>query len=660
MGTSATRKATIIGIGFLGLLISMKIAIGNSASPPVSKTGAPNENKCIQCHQGTAGTGSVSMVFGNNETQYVPGQQYTIQVSTLDPTRTRFGFQVTALAGGVGATVGTFSLINTANTVTQTATVSGSLRRYVAHKSANSNQNWSFNWTAPPTDVGPITFFLVGVAANNNNGSTGDKVYSTTFDITAVPPPPPVANFSASSTSMCAESAVTFTDLSTHSPTGYQWLFPGGTPSNSTASNPTVVYFTPGTYDVTLIASNASGADTLSIPQYIIVSALPQLAGLPSSTSCFEGGDGSINVTASGTAPFSYAWSHGSSAEDPSGLSAGTYVVTVTDANGCTAFASYTVNEPAQISLNFSSQSANCGQFNGSATVTATGGVGGYTYLWGNGNTTATASNLAAGAHDVTVTDANGCQATGAVAVSNVGAPTGTTAVTNPTCNGDSDGAIDLSITGGVSPFSFQWSTGATTEDIAGLSSGTYSVTVTSFDGCVLSQVVTVQAPPILAASVSSTPEMAGADGTATVTPVGGNGGYTYLWSDGQTTSTATHLSAGTYTVTVTDSMGCTITETVNVSLVISVGGSIRSDPFTIGPNPFHDHLTLQPTVSIHGKFVVHLVDIKGRIVYASELYAQGSLPVRVEPGPLPGGIYLLLVHTAKGDMTRKLIHTSL
>ncbi|HEX2900265.1 MAG TPA: Reeler domain-containing protein, partial [Bacteroidia bacterium] len=163
--TSAWKKAGWMGAFFLLLVVGMEI-IGNSNTPPASKTGAPNENKCIQCHGGTAGTGSISMVFGNNETQYVPGQQYTVQVTNLDPTKIQFGFQVTALAGGVGATVGTFGLTNTANTSTQTATVTGFLRKYVSHRAANSNQNWSFTWTAPATDIGPITFFLLGVAAN--------------------------------------------------------------------------------------------------------------------------------------------------------------------------------------------------------------------------------------------------------------------------------------------------------------------------------------------------------------------------------------------------------------------------------------------------------------------------------------------------------------
>ncbi|HEX2898712.1 MAG TPA: T9SS type A sorting domain-containing protein, partial [Bacteroidia bacterium] len=119
------------------------------------------------------------------------------------------------------------------------------------------------------------------------------------------------------------------------------------------------------------------------------------------------------------------------------------------------------------------------------------------------------------------------------------------------------------------------------------------------------------------------------------------------------------NLSSGSYIVTVTDSLGCSTTAIVNVSLVISIVGTIDRDPFAVSPNPFGDYILLTPTVSSYGKFIVHLVDIKGRIVFASEVYAKGSLPIRLEPGSLPGGIYFLKVHTAKGDMTRKLIHSS-
>lgn len=161
------KRMGLTAFAFMIVLVVMQIAFGNASAPPAGKTGSPGENRCTQCHSGTAGTGSVSMVFGNNETQYVPGQVYTITTNVTDATKSRFGFQMTALAGGAGPTVGVFAVTNTGNTSAQTATISGSLRKYMGHKSANSNQNWSFQWTAPATDVGPITFFLVADSLNS-------------------------------------------------------------------------------------------------------------------------------------------------------------------------------------------------------------------------------------------------------------------------------------------------------------------------------------------------------------------------------------------------------------------------------------------------------------------------------------------------------------
>jgi PKD repeat protein len=657
MKKQLVRKMGLWTLGFLGVLTVTQIAIGNSSSPPSGKTGAPGENKCIQCHTGTAGTGTTSMVFGNNETQYVPGQVYTITTNVTDATKSRFGFQITALAGGVGPTVGTFALTNTTNTSTQNATISGNVRRYVSHRSANSNQNWSFQWTAPATDIGPITFFLVGLAANNNNSDSGDKVYSTSFTITAVPPAPPLAAFAAVDTSTCVGTQVSFNDLSANSPTTRQWSFPGGNPTSSTATNPTVSYAAPGSYDVTLIVTNALGADTILLTNYIDVFDLPSLTAVPSPASCFGGTDGSINLTAAGAGGFSYQWSNGATVEDPSGLPAGSHTVTVTDLNGCSNTANFTITEPTELTLALTSQATPCSSATGTATAAPTGGTAPYNYLWSTGSTTTTTTGLAAGSYDVTVTDAHGCATIGTVAVSNIGAPTGSTAIVNPTCNGDQDGAINLTLSGGTGPFTYQWSNGASSEDITGLSAGTYTVTVTTASGCLLTQVVIISEPTPLATTVSSTPEMAGNDGSATVTPTGGNGGYAYLWSNGQSTQTATNLAAGAYTVTVTDSLGCNTVATVNVSLVISVAGPMPTDLFTVGPNPFHEYLTLTPNVTLYGKFTVHMVDIEGRIVYGAMLDAKGAAPVRITPGPLPDGVYFLMIQTAKGKMHKKIIH---
>ena len=164
-----SRNQKIFG-GFwtLAFAITAGIVFGHAGQPQASKTGAPGENNCTQCHSGTvnSGSGDATLVLGASQTTYTPGTTYPVTVTVTDATMLRFGFQVTALVGGAGATVGTFAVTNTINTATQSGTVSGSSRTYISHKTANSNATWTFNWTAPATNVGTITFYLAGNATN--------------------------------------------------------------------------------------------------------------------------------------------------------------------------------------------------------------------------------------------------------------------------------------------------------------------------------------------------------------------------------------------------------------------------------------------------------------------------------------------------------------
>src|SRR5690606_23340559 len=125
---------------------------------------------------------------------------------------------------------------------------------------------------------------------------------------------------------------------------------------------------------------------------------------------------------------------------------------------------------------------------------------------------------------------------------------TASAVTTTVSCNGGSNGTIDLTVTGGTAPYTFAWSNTATTEDMTGLTAGTYDVTVTDANGCTTTASVTVNEPTVLSASISSQTNIAcngGATGSATVTVTGGTASYAYLWSNGATTATATGLAAG-------------------------------------------------------------------------------------------------------------------
>jgi PKD repeat protein len=246
----------------------------------------------------------------------------------------------------------------------------------------------------------------------------------------------PVAAFSGAPTAICEGSSVSFSDLSTNTPTSWSWTFPGGTPSASTSQNPSVTYSTPGTYAVSLTATNSAGSNLASIAGYITVNANPTAGASVTAVSCNGGSNGAINLTpAGGQAPYTFLWApSGATTEDRTGLSAGTHSVTVTDDNGCAVQTSFSVTEPVALSNGMSKTDATCANNDGTATATPAGGTAPYTYSWTpGGQTTQIATGLAGGSYTCTVTDANGCTINGNVTVSTA-ACAGPTQLTVASC----------------------------------------------------------------------------------------------------------------------------------------------------------------------------------------------------------------------------------
>ncbi|MFO0204480.1 MAG: HYR domain-containing protein, partial [Alphaproteobacteria bacterium] len=207
--------------------------------------------------------------------------------------------------------------------------------------------------------------------------------------------------------------------------------------------------------------------------------------------SCAGGSDGVASVVASGgTGAYSYAWSNSQNTAMATNLSAGMYTVTVTDANSCTATGSATITAPAGLTLMASSTAVNCfGGTDGGATVTVSGGTAPYQYLWSNGGNTATISGLTAGLYVVTVTDARSCTGTTQVAVS-VEASSAmllSVVMVEASCVNTADGSLAVTVDGGAQPLSYSWSNGGGLSLASGLSAGSYTVTVTDGVGCTAS-----------------------------------------------------------------------------------------------------------------------------------------------------------------------------
>ena len=181
------KKITISLLLSLTLLFfyASDYAFTKSSQPPAEMTGAPGEKTCARtgCHTNSSGgNGNVSLLFDSGNNFYEPGSTYTIQVEVDDPdiNKIRYGFEVTALDGNNNK-AGDFVVTNTVNTTTQTS----NSRQYISHKNANSTNQWQFEWTAPSSDVGKITFYFAGNAANGS-GANNDHIYTNTAEISTL------------------------------------------------------------------------------------------------------------------------------------------------------------------------------------------------------------------------------------------------------------------------------------------------------------------------------------------------------------------------------------------------------------------------------------------------------------------------------------------
>ena len=383
-------------------------------------------------------------------------------------------------------------------------------------------------------------------------------------------------------------------------------------------------------------------------------------------TSCFGASDGAINLTVTGgTPPYNFSWSTSATTEDVINQPANFYFFNIDDANGCVTGGIEYINDPAQIVINnfapntggagvlvtingsgftgatnvafdgvsatsftvvsdfqidailppgsdtgfvyvFTSPTcfsmsvdtffynpaacvppsltgvslpATCfGASDGSVDITVSGGLLPYTFTWSNGANSEDVLGLVANTYTVTVSDANNCPATSSYIVTEPGNIVGSGLIANVTCNGYSDGSIDLTVTGGTSPYSVSWSNGANSEDISGLSAGVYTVTIIDNNSCAGQSVFTLIGPPVLTLSFTGVnPTCVGAvNGSITSTITGGVTPYTYLWSSASTNSNLLNVAAGTYTLTVTDAYGCSISSSHTL---------IDPAPFTLSVN---------------------------------------------------------------------------
>ena len=413
---------------------------------------------------------------------------------------------------------------------------------------------YAWNTGATSEDISGVSAGTYTVTISDSNGCTN------TSSATVAEPSAVTAMTSATDASCNGDS-----DGSVDATAG------GGTPGytyawNTGATSEDISGVSAGTYTVTISDSNGcTNTSSATVAEPSAVTAMTSATDV----SCNGDSDGSVDATAGGGTPgYTYAWNTGATSEDISGVSAGTYTVTISDSNGCTNTSSATVAEPSAVTAMTSATDASCnGDSDGSVDATAGGGTPGYTYAWNTGATSEDISGVSAGTYTVTISDSNGCTNTSSATVAEPSAVTAMTSATDASCNGDSDGSVDATAGGGTPGYTYAWNTGATSEDISGVSAGTYTVTISDSNGCTNTSSATVAEPSAVTAMTSATDASCNgdSDGSVDATAGGGTPGYTYAWNTGATSEDISGVSAGTYTVTISDSNGCTNTSSATV-----------------------------------------------------------------------------------------------
>ncbi|MHA3788400.1 T9SS type A sorting domain-containing protein [Flavobacterium hauense] len=432
---------------------------------------------------------------------------------------------------------------------------------------------YTYSWDTTPVQT---TDTATGLAAGTYTVTVTDaNSCTTTQSFTITQPSLPLAttpNTSHTNVS-CFEGTNGSATIAVNGGTApYTYLWSNG------QTNAVATGLTAGTYSVDVTDANGctlSQSFTITEPTELIASAGPQ-----SNVTCFgfANGAAAVNVTG-GTGVYSYSWNTTPVRTTPSvtGLVPGSYTVTVTDANLCTTTQSFIITEPQQLTaaINTYTDILCYGAATGSATVDVAGGTLPYTYLWNNGQVTATATQLTAGAYTVVVTDANGCQVNVSVILTQPAAPLHLTASqVNVDCASDADGSITINATGGTAPYTYAWTPAVSTTNFAdNLAVGNYNVVVTDTNGCSDIRYLSIMAPTAVTGYFTVTNADCYTTGSAILHASGGVAPYTYLWSNGNTTPNLTNVLPGTYTVSITDTNGCsyTLSTTINGTAPIIV-----------------------------------------------------------------------------------------
>ena len=302
------------------------------------------------------------------------------------------------------------------------------------------------------------------------------------------------------------------------------------------------------------------------------------------------------------------------------------------------------------------------GAGDGGFTITPTAGTAPFEYSIDMGDTWQSDSvfvGVSAATYSVLVRDSSGCAADVSVVVGEIENPIeiDTVTVEQISCFGAEDGQISVLVSGGNANFTFEWNTTPpeTGASIDNLGPGGYIVTVTDTNGCQKVEDFLIEEPDSIGLSLSATNDNGSGNGTATVTATGGEPGYEYLWSNGDTTEMISGLSSGVYTVTVTDELGCSAMDSIEVLLSVGIAAELFEN-FSLHPNPNQGSFSLNFDLSSAQELEIQLINLNGQRLWREHTGQIQQYHRQITLDNASPGIYLIQIITDQGIHTDKLL----
>ncbi len=348
------------------------------------------------------------------------------------------------------------------------------------------------------------------------------------------------------------------------------WTSPG-----TLSINPIIKFYASG-----IIANgdnNTSGDKYVAISKQIPIlkAATPLSVNIIDVTSakCIDSSNGAAKaVPTGGSGGYTYLWSNGVTTSENTIMRPGENAVTVTDNSGTSVSVNVTIPSPPAISISFEAPPVCDTSNSGIITALPSGGIGNYTYLWSNGSTSNVLTGVNVGRYFITVTDQNACSEVKEKDLEIIPPIKISKTISVPSCFGQNNGAISLLVSGGNPGYTYKWSNEKTSEKITNLKAGWYSVKVSDLAGCVKTDSFYIQEPPPIELDITEKIDpicYEGKSGSISIRAFGGNPDYQFVWSDGSVTSGVKsqirNLSAGLYTVTVTDLLDCTFVNEIGI-----------------------------------------------------------------------------------------------